>query len=116
MKPDKLAMAAYYDTYGDLLTDKQRDCLDLYCNQDYSLTEIAELQGTSRQSVYDAISRAQAQLTRYEEVTRCIANELRWAEIAGSLEEISRALRQYGAEGIGEALASLDSVLREIKE
>ena len=116
MKPDKLNMALYYDTYGDLLTDKQRDCLDLYCNQDYTLAEIAELQGTSRQSVYDAISRAQAQLQRYEEVTRCIANQQRWTEIAASLEQTAERLRQHGAEGMEEALQGLDSVLREIKE
>ena len=116
MKPDKLNMALYFDTYGDLLTEKQRDCFDLYCNQDYTLAEIAELQGTSRQSVYDAISRAQAQLFRLEEVTHCIANAQRRAEIAAELEEISRQLRQQGAAGIPRAVTGLDTAAREIKE
>ena len=116
MKPDKLTLAEYFDAYGDLLTEKQQECLDLYCNQDYSLAEIAELQGTSRQSVYDAISRAQTQLLRLEEVTRCIANAQRRTEIASRLEELSRQLRQYGAARIPETVSFLDSVVREIKE
>ena len=116
MKPDKLSMAVYYDAYGDLLTEKQRDCLDLYCNQDYTLAEIAELQGTSRQSVYDAISRAQTQLFRMEEVTHCIANSKRRAEIAAELEEISRQLRQQGAAGIPRAVTVLETAAREMKE
>lgn len=116
MKPDKLSMAMYYDTYGDLLTDKQRDCLDLYCNQDYTLAEIAEIQGTSRQSVYDAISRAQTQLLKLEEVTHCIANQRLWSRTAEALEQISGLLRRKGAEAIPEALDHLDSALCEIKE
>ncbi len=116
MKPDKLNMALYYDTYGDLLTEKQRESLDLYCNQDYTLAEIAELQGTSRQSVYDAISRAQAQLLRLEEVTHCIANTRRWTEIASELEELSGRLRQHGSALIPETVSYLESVAREIKE
>lgn len=116
MKPDKLSMAVYFDVYGELLTEKQQECLDLYCNQDYTLAEIAELQGTSRQSVYDAISRAQTQLHRLEEVTHSIANARRWAEIASEMEALSRQLRQHGAARIPETLSFLESVAREIKE
>lgn len=112
MKPDKLNMAVYYDTYGDLLTDKQRDCLDLYCNQDYTLAEIAELQGTSRQSVYDAISRAQAQLLRYEEVTRCIARDRRDAEIAAEMDRLAEALSRLAPE-TAQAVAAAARKLKE---
>lgn len=116
MKPDKLTMGTYYDTYGDLLTEKQRECLELYCYQDFTLAEIAELQGTSRQSVYDAISRAQTQLLRLEEVTHSIANAHRWAELASDLEELNQRLRQHGAAELPETITFLDSVIRAIKE
>ena len=43
------------DFYGELLTDKQRECFDLHYNEDLSLAEIAEQLGVSRQGVWDNI-------------------------------------------------------------
>ncbi len=51
-----------YDFYGDMLTEKQRDFLNYYYNDDLSLAEIAENEGITRQGVRDAIKRAEAQL------------------------------------------------------
>ena len=47
------------DFYGELLTDKQRECFDLHYNEDLSLAEIAEQLGVSRQGVWDNIRRAE---------------------------------------------------------
>ena len=47
-----------FDSYGELLTEKQRECYDLHYNEDLSLTEIAEQSGISRQAVWDNIRRA----------------------------------------------------------
>ena len=54
------------DFYGQLLTARQYEILDLYCNNDYSLAEIAELLKISRQGVYDNIKRGEAMLCRLE--------------------------------------------------
>lgn len=43
MKVDKPTLSQLFDYYGDLLTAKQRECFDLYCNEDDTLAEIAEL-------------------------------------------------------------------------
>lgn len=51
-----------YDFYGEMLTEKQRDFLNFYYNDDLSLSEIAENEGITRQGVRDAIKRAEAQL------------------------------------------------------
>ena len=39
---DTVEMLLLFDYYGDMLTDRQRMCLDLRYNQDLSLAEIAE--------------------------------------------------------------------------
>ena len=51
MKPDAFAMTLLFDYYGELLTEKQKTCFDLYYNQDLSLSEIAEEAGVTRQGV-----------------------------------------------------------------
>ena len=57
-----LEIAVLLDLYGDMLTEKQRDFLGYYYNDDLSLSEIAENEGITRQGVRDAIKRAEAQL------------------------------------------------------
>ena len=46
---DALEMTLLFDYYGELLTQRQRDCLDMRYNQDMSLGEIAQELGVSRQ-------------------------------------------------------------------
>ena len=55
------------DFYGDVLTDRRRDALDFYYNNDMSLSEIAEEMGISRQGVRDIIKKAEEELFFYEE-------------------------------------------------
>ena len=116
MKPDKVTMSLLLDQYGELLTEKQRDCFDLYCNQDLTLAEIAELMGTSRQGVHDAVTRAEAQLLRYEEVTHCLATQKQTAEVAAALEA---AAMELTARDTGEADQTVTAILvaaRKLKE
>ena len=54
------------DFYGNILTDKQRDAIDLYYNEDLSLAEIAEHVGITRQGVRDAIKRGEDTLLDME--------------------------------------------------
>ncbi len=55
------------DCYGGLLTERQRDLLDGYYNEDLSLAELAEPRGISRQAVHDSIRRGERQLLTFEE-------------------------------------------------
>ena len=55
------------DFYGQLLTDKQYDALDMYYNQDLSLAEIGEETSVSRQGARDFIKRGEKLLNEYEE-------------------------------------------------
>lgn len=73
---DALEMTLLFDYYGELLTQRQRDCLDMRYNQDLSLGEIAQELGVSRQGVYDNLNRAEALLRNMEEKTGCVGRLL----------------------------------------
>jgi len=62
-----LKISLLLDFYGDMLTEKQREVVDFYYNDDLSLSEIAENEGITRQGVRDSIKRAEAQLLEMEE-------------------------------------------------
>lgn len=73
-----------FDYFGPLLSDRQRDCYDLYYNEDLSLSEIAELKGISRQGAWDTIKHAEARLVEFEEKTGVVA---RIKELEAELEK-----------------------------
>ena len=50
------------DLYGNILTEKQKLSMDLYFQQDFSLSEIAEQLGITRQAVRDSLLRAETAL------------------------------------------------------
>ena len=58
MLEDTTRVNLLYDFYGNLLTQKQRECLELYYQDDLSLAEIADQDGISRQGVHDLLKRA----------------------------------------------------------
>lgn len=62
-----LNISVLIDFYGDILTEKQRDVLTLYYNEDLSLSEIAEHEEISRQGVRDSIKRGEESLLELEE-------------------------------------------------
>ena len=62
-----LEISFLLDFYGDMLTDKQRDVVELYYNEDLSLAEIAAHSGITRQGVRDSIKRGEAVLLEMEE-------------------------------------------------
>ena len=56
-----------YDFYGELLNEHQRQIYTEAVFNDYSLSEIADEYGISRQGVHDLIKRVDKTLTEYEE-------------------------------------------------
>ena len=55
-----------YDFYGELLTERQRQVYESVVLEDYSLSEVAEDLGISRQGVHDMIKRCNHTLEEYE--------------------------------------------------
>lgn len=70
-KIDKLdevvQLSILYDFYGELLNDRKKQIFEDYVLNDLSLSEIADLQGISRQGVYDIVKRCSQELKSYED-------------------------------------------------
>ena len=81
-----LEISLLLDFYGDMLTEKQRDVVELYYNEDLSLVEIATHSGITRQGVRDSIKRAESQLLDYEDRLRLAG---RFRKIQAYLDEIT---------------------------
>lgn len=62
-----LEISVLLDFYGEMLTEKQRDVVELYYNEDLSLSEIAAHSQITRQGVRDSIKRAEGILLGLEE-------------------------------------------------
>lgn len=62
-----LRYISLFEIYGGLLTDKQREIFSAYYLLDLSLSEIADSDGGSRQSVHDLIKKVKAKLDEYED-------------------------------------------------
>ena len=78
--------------YGKLLTEKQYRFLDDYYNNDYSLSEIAENLGITRQAVRDNIVKGENKLFEYEEklgmMKRTLTQEQQIVKILSELTKI----------------------------
>lgn len=96
-----LEISLLLDFYGDMLTEKQRDVVELYYNEDLSLAEIASHSGITRQGVRDSIKRAEVQLLDYEEHLRLAARfrriQERLNEITDLAKDIERINDHFGA-------------------
>ncbi len=63
----ELQFVLLLDCYGDLLTDHQRNVMELYYCEDLSLAEIGNPMGITRQAVLSLIKRTEGILLNYEE-------------------------------------------------
>ena len=82
-----LKVSRLLQIYGGLLTDKQRDILDMYYNCDMSLAEVGEVLSITRQGVRDAITRAVDTLVDAETKVGALA---KLTSIKNSLEDLAK--------------------------
>lgn len=110
-----------YDFYSSLLTEKQKEYLNIHYLQDLSLAEIAEQSGTSRQAVHDILRRAEQTLEEYEAklgLLRKYQKERRLLREIGvllnNLPEDAGILSEIKA--IAEKLKEFDVILEDFRE
>jgi len=113
MEKRTVEMTLLLDFYGELLTEKQREYMELYYNEDFSLAEIATLSGVTRQGVRDALQRGASALVEFEEKTGLLQ---RFAEVTASAETIEKKLRAIEARsGSRETSPLFDEIYQDLK-
>lgn len=85
---------ALYERYGALLTQHQREVIELYLKSDWSLAEIADHQGTSRAAVHDILRRSTLALQDYEKRLGLLAEANRRRRAVAALERELNGLKQ----------------------
>ncbi|SDQ61342.1 hypothetical protein SAMN05216232_2793 [Virgibacillus subterraneus] len=78
-----------FDFYQELLTPKQRNYMEMYYLEDYSLGEISELFEVSRQAVYDNIRRTEKMLESYEQKLKLYDKFQQRVNILAQLNEVT---------------------------
>ena len=99
-----LYLSTLFDLYGALLTEKQQECLRLHLFEDFSLSEIGEELGISRQAVYDNIHRSEKAMESYEQKLGLAARYSEERQELAKIYESIKDLRQAGNESAVEAI------------
>lgn len=113
---EALEMTLLFDYYGDLLTERQRSCVDMRYNQDLSLSEIAEELGVSRQGVYDNLSRAEALLRNMEEKTGCVQRAMKTRKAVREILDAANKLITYQDENVSVLAAQIVEAAQRLEE
>lgn len=108
---ERARLATYVDFYGQLLTKKQQRVIDLHINEDFSLSEIADQVGSSRQAVHDMLGRTIQKLEEYEAALGLYRLLQKHED---QLERIKQLLQQMGVqerEEYHKILAIMDEII-----
>ena len=113
---DSVEILLLFDYYGDMLTERQRTCLDMRYNQDFSLAEIAEELGVSRQGVHDNIIRAEAHLQKMEAKTGCVRRYLQSRNALQTIMSSVETLKNHADPAVRAAAVKIAEAASSIEE
>ena len=105
-----------YDFYGELLTERQQQVYESVVLEDYSLSEVAEDLGISRQGVHDMIKRCNRTLEDYEARLHLVAKFLTAKEKIKEIHTLSRRLLKEDKEQMEEDIRQIESVCNQVLE
>ena len=95
-----------YDFYGELLTSRQQQVYTNVVLEDYSLSEVAQDLGISRQGVHDMIRRCDKALEEYEEKLHLVDKFL-------NIRKQVKRIHQIAEESGIEEIAAISNVILE---
>ncbi|MDO4176078.1 MAG: YlxM family DNA-binding protein [Bacillota bacterium] len=117
MKIDDITrQSLLYDFYGALLTERQKEVMELYHEENLSLAEIAEEFGISRQGVHDALHKAEKSLEHYEEKLGLVERFNRTSDAISEIDsKIEQLSEKAGDTGFASDLESIRSIIDKLE-
>ncbi len=114
-----VTLSLYYDFYGELLNLRHRQIFEDYILNDFSLGEISEETGLSRQGVYDIVKRSSRKLHEYEEKLQLVRRFQKTRAQVAAIHDAAARLLQLEAAGEVRNLAerireSSEQVMKEL--
>lgn len=100
-----------YDFYGELLTEHQKQIYEDVVLNDYSLSEVAQEQGISRQGVHDLVKRCNRILQDYESKLHLVE---KFVTIKEQVEQMKRSLLDAEQPDREELTRRLDGILENL--
>ncbi len=113
---ERAEIAMLLDFYGQLLTPRQYEILDLHYNSDFSLGEIAEQLGISRQGVFDGVKKGKEALKQLEQKLGLVNRFSRHEETLHKVLENLKKMRCGRAEDglLHQSIMELEKVITDL--
>lgn len=112
-------IAQLMDLYGPLLTDRQRQFVQLHYEEDLSFGEIAREFNISRQAVHDAVKHAEQALEKYDSKLGLSPDQARPApKVAASEPSPARDGGKSASirmDGLGPSVSTLEGAVERLK-
>ena len=90
---EKVKISILLQLYGNLLTNKQKQYMDYYYNEDLSLSEIADNEKITRQAVRTILIKCKKKLEEYEKKLEFSQKEKKIKEIIERIQEINQDIK-----------------------
>ena len=102
-----------YDFYGELLTEHQRRVYEDVVLNDYSLSEVADQLGISRQGVHDNLKRCSKALQDYEEKLHLVE---KFVKIKDKIRRYHQKNKECVSMSKQELVSQVEQISQEILE
>ena len=102
-----------FDFYGELLTEHQQNVYEDVVLNDYSLSEVAQDQGISRQGVHDLVKRSTRVLEEYEEKLHLVE---KFVAVREKVHEIHGLTQHYEEKDLNQVMNRIETLSHSILE
>ena len=106
-----LEQTLLYDFYGELLTDHQKQIYQEVVFNDYSYSEVAQLEGISRQGVHDLIRRCDKIIAGYEEKLHLVERFMKMKAMAEQMNQLTKTYIRTRQEAL---LSEMEEISEQI--